>query len=178
MSISKCDYEYEPAVPDFDPADFRAHLDAYRARLVAFLDDLRGRSKPMPDLDLEKHRDRLGDPAAYFVDHEGRHRALVVEHATGLPRFVLEPDGTLGEFDPANPLGPHGIVVHNPPGFAGHPEHDRDDPRYDLGRYAKELGDPAAHFVHFDNPVPLVVRHADGQPTHRITESGLEPYRK
>jgi hypothetical protein len=48
----------------------------------------------------------------------------------------------------------------------------------DLTRYADLLdGDPADFFVDHEGPVPRVVRHATGEPTHVIdAEGNLQPY--
>lgn len=48
----------------------------------------------------------------------------------------------------------------------------------DLTRYADLLdGDPADFFVDHEGPMPRVVRHATGEPTHVIdAEGNLQPY--
>ena len=47
--------------------------------------------KSDPRYDLAKHADVLGDPADYFVHWEAD-RPLVVENATGTPKFAFDGD--------------------------------------------------------------------------------------
>lgn len=124
---------------------------------------------------LGAHADTLGNPAAYFVDFADRAMPLVVRHDTGTAEYVVQPDGSLKPFDPTEPLMGTRAIVENPPDFKGFPEHDRTDPKYDLAKYAKPLGNPADFFVHWESDRPLVVRHSTGMPAFIIGD-GLVPF--
>jgi hypothetical protein len=121
----------------------------------------------MPDFDLNAHADTLGDPSAFFIESEGRAFPLVIEQATGLVRFVIA-EGKLHPYDDHASTHSHllsvGCTVKNPPGFEGFPAHDRTAPHFDLAKHADVIGDPDAHFVHFEAERPLVVEHATGTP--------------
>lgn len=49
-------------------------------------------------LNLDRYAEVLGDPSKYFVDHFGPH-PRVVEHATGMPRYVIDNGGQLRPYD-------------------------------------------------------------------------------
>lgn len=65
------------------------------------------------------------------------------------------------------------MIVTNPPGFKGFPEHDKSDPAFDLATHGL---DPDVYFVHFEAEHPLVVEHATGFPKHKIVDGKLVPY--
>lgn len=43
-------------------------------------------------INLNRYADQLGEPARYFVEAEGREVPLVVEHATGVPKYAVVDD--------------------------------------------------------------------------------------
>jgi hypothetical protein len=111
--------------------------------------------------DLTRFAATLGDPSLFFL----RDDALVVRHDTGVPEYRIEGE-TLVPFSGWSV----GTQVSNPPGFAGFPAHDPAHPDHDLARHGL---DPSEHFVHLEAERPLVVRHRDGVPTHRIEAGQL-----
>lgn len=56
-----------------------------------------------PEFDLSQYAEALGDPSAYFVDHRGRDKPLVVRHEDGMPAFVIEDDDTLTPYEAPAP---------------------------------------------------------------------------
>lgn len=109
----------------------------------------------MPEIDLSK-----------FFLHETPTRTLVVEHATGIPKFVVGPDDTLTPYEPDPIRG--SLTVVNPPDFKGFPEHDRSDPAFDPATH----GMADTHFVHWETDRPTLVRHSTGRPEFLIDEGG------
>jgi hypothetical protein len=48
---------------------------------------------------------------------------------------------------------------------------------FDLSEYVPVLGDVSLYFVHNTGSGLMIVRHADGEPTHKILADGsLEPW--
>ena len=47
------------------------------------------------DIDLEKYRETLGDPALFFVHERPGGLPAICRHSTGEPEYVILPDGTL-----------------------------------------------------------------------------------
>jgi hypothetical protein len=122
----------------------------------------------MPEIDLQAHAAQLGDVSRFFI-HESAGRALIVEHATGEPRFTVEADGTLSPYVP----GPFrfSLAVANPPGFAGFPTHDKSDPAFDPATH----GLAGTHFTHWETARPMLVEHSTGLPTHEIVDGQAVP---
>ena len=74
-----------------------------------------------PDAFLAKHKEKLGNPGDYHVDHQGRHKPLVVKHACGTPSFQVEEDGSIAPFEPpkADPnAAPTVLIPKGGPGSA------------------------------------------------------------
>lgn len=75
-------------------------------------------------LDLTPFAETLGDVSLYFVDEAGRSAPLVIEHATGDPKFVVVDDALVPYADwcaehqratPAIPP-PDGVALEAGPG--------------------------------------------------------------
>jgi hypothetical protein len=100
-----------------------------------------------------------------FVNESG----LVVENATG--RVVGRLDG--GGIVPYEPPRPEpGVIVRNPEGFSGFPDHDRDHADY---RPETHGLDPARYFAHFEAEHPLFVENSTGIPRYRVANGQLQP---
>lgn len=130
------------------------------------------------NISLTNYPDQIPDPSLYFVDNDQKRLPLVIEHATGLPIFVIDtthPD-SLTNIPPLIPWEPdgkklfqslnYGVGVRNPPGFVGFPDHDTTNPAYDINLYANQLGGISnldKYFVDFDCNVPRIVEHETGK---------------